>query len=122
MFSYADGAMMSAKKDALANMGGFIALNDEDLYHRVTELMILIEGFPTYGGLAGRDMEALAVGLEEVLDFEYLDFRSSRWPILGRDWWKSACRLSSQPVATRCSSMPAGCSRTYHLHNFLLRA
>ena len=75
MFSYVDGAMMSAKKDGLANMGGFITLDDEELYRKLTELMILIEGFPTYGGLAGRDMDVLAVGLKEVMDFDYLDFR-----------------------------------------------
>lgn len=75
MFSYCDGAMMSAKKDGLANIGGFITLDDEQLYQKLTQHLILIEGFPTYGGLAGRDLEVVAVGLEEVLDFDYLDFR-----------------------------------------------
>jgi tryptophanase len=75
MFSYVDGAMMSAKKDGLANIGGFITLDDEELYHRLTELLILVEGFPTYGGLAGRDLEVLSVGLREVMDYDYLDFR-----------------------------------------------
>ncbi|MFQ5500015.1 MAG: tryptophanase, partial [Candidatus Zixiibacteriota bacterium] len=64
MFSLCDGAMMSAKKDGLGNIGGFITVNDEDMYRSLTELMIVIEGFPTYGGLAGRDLEALATGLE----------------------------------------------------------
>ncbi|HUV31218.1 MAG TPA: tryptophanase [Acidobacteriota bacterium] len=84
MFSLCDGVMMSAKKDGLANMGGFIALDDEDLYRRITELMILIEGYPTYGGLSGRDMEAVAVGIQEALDFDYLDFRVEQVAYLGR--------------------------------------
>jgi len=75
MFSYCDGAMMSAKKDGLANIGGFITLDDEALYQKLTQHLILIEGFPTYGGLAGRDLEVLSVGLQEVMDFDYLDFR-----------------------------------------------
>jgi tryptophanase len=75
MFDACDGAMMSAKKDGLANMGGLITLDDEEWYGKITELMILIEGFPTYGGLNGRDLEVLAVGLREVLEYDYLDFR-----------------------------------------------
>ncbi len=83
MFSLCDGAMMSAKKDGLANIGGFIALNDPDLYRKLTELMILVEGFPTYGGLAGRDLEILAVGLREVMEIDYLDFRVAQVRYLG---------------------------------------
>jgi len=75
MFEHCDGVMMSAKKDGLANIGGFIAVNDENLYRKLTELMVIIEGFPTYGGLAGRDLEIMAVGLEEAMDYDYLDFR-----------------------------------------------
>ena len=75
MFDLCDGVMMSAKKDGLVNTGGFITLDDEKLYQRLTELLIVIEGFSTYGGLAGRDIDALAVGLTEVIDFDYLDFR-----------------------------------------------
>lgn len=75
MFSYVDGALMSSKKDGLANMGGFVALNDDELARKITELLIVIEGFPTYGGMSGRDIEAVAAGLKEAMNEDYLAYR-----------------------------------------------
>ncbi len=83
MFSYADGCTMSAKKDAFANIGGFVAMNSEDWYLNCKNLLIITEGYETYGGLAGRDMEAIAQGLEEIVDESYLHYRIHSTKYLG---------------------------------------
>jgi tryptophanase len=83
MFSYADGCTMSCKKDAIVNIGGFIAMNSKSLYQRCSSFGILFEGFPTYGGMAGRDMEAIARGLYEGIDERYLEDRIGQVEYLG---------------------------------------
>lgn len=75
LFSYADGCTMSAKKDAFANIGGFLAMRSEELAVKCRNLLIITEGFTTYGGLAGRDLEAIAIGLKEVMEEDYLQYR-----------------------------------------------
>lgn len=93
MFRLADGAVMSAKKDALVNMGGFLALNDESLSDACKNLLIITEGFATYGGLSGRDMEAIAIGLREVFEPSYLDYRIRSTAYLGENLSKMGVPL-----------------------------
>lgn len=83
LFGYGDGCTMSAKKDGLVNIGGFLSLNDDRWAQEITNMLILVEGFPTYGGLAGRDLEAMARGLREALDEDYLNFRIGQVRYLG---------------------------------------
>ena len=97
MFSYGSGCMMSAKKDALVNIGGFLALNSPAWVRKARELLILGEGFPTYGGLAGRDLETMAQGLEEVLDEEYLAYRLRSVEYLGNGLRKAGVPIVEPP-------------------------
>ena len=97
MFSYGSGCMMSAKKDALVNIGGFLALNSPSWVRKARELLILGEGFPTYGGLAGRDLETMARGLEEVLDEEYLAYRLRSVEYLGNGLRKAGVPIVEPP-------------------------
>ncbi len=84
MFSYADGCTMSGKKDCLVNIGGFLCLNDEEMFQKAKELVVVFEGMPSYGGLAGRDMEAMAIGLKESLQYEYIRHRVLQVRYLGQ--------------------------------------
>jgi len=97
MFSLADGATFSAKKDGLANIGGFLATNDDRLSRQEEELLILTEGFPTYGGLAGRDLEAIAVGLREVVNEDYLEYRIASVRYLGEGLTRAGMPIVQPP-------------------------
>jgi len=110
LFSYADGCTMSAKKDAFANIGGFLAMHDEAIALQCRNLLIMTEGFPTYGGLAGRDLEAISLGLNEVMDEHYLQYRI-----------KSIEYLSNKLIAAGVPVMqPAGGHAVYLVANKFL--
>ncbi len=107
MFSYTDGCTMSAKKDAIVNMGGFIALRDEELKTRIAQNLIVHEGFVTYGGMSGRDMEAIAVGLYEGLEESYLAYRAAHTSYLG-DQLEAAGMAVYRPTGGHAVYVDAG--------------
>ncbi len=83
MFSYGDGCTMSGKKDCITNIGGFLCVNDKELYTQATAMVVQFEGMPSYGGLAGRDMEAMAIGIREAMDYDYISHRVNQIRYLG---------------------------------------
>jgi tryptophanase len=101
MFSHADGCTMSSKKDGLVNIGGFLAMNDENLFRQAQSILIQIEGFITYGGLAGRDLEALSIGLNEVMNEHYMANRVRQVHYLGNQLIESGIPVM-QPLGGHC--------------------
>src|SRR3970282_1142422 len=97
IFSLADGATISAKKEGLSKHGGMLLLRDEALLYRASNLLILTEGFVTYGGLAGRDLEAMARGFVEVLDEHYLEYRIRSTAYLGEHLLKAGIQIVEPP-------------------------
>ena len=83
MFSYSDGATCSGKKDGIVNIGGFLAINDDELFGKAKEIVVVFEGMPSYGGMAGRDMQAIAIGFREAMQFEYIEHRVRQVRYLG---------------------------------------
>jgi tyrosine phenol-lyase len=116
MFDLADGATISAKKDGLVNIGGVLLLRDDTLYQQAQNLLILTEGFPTYGGLAGRDLEAMAQGFEEVLHEDYLQYRIRSTAYLGERLLAAGIQIVEPPgghaiyidAADFCPHIPKG--------------
>src|ERR1019366_363476 len=100
------------KKDGLANIGGWLAMNDDALAAKCRTLLILTEGFPTYGGLAGRDLEALAQGLREAVDHDYLRYRIRSTAYLGEALHAMGIRVGRRSAGTRCTSMRGRCCPT----------
>jgi tryptophanase len=107
MFDLGDGCLVSAKKDGLVSIGGFCAFRDKELVQHLKELMVVVEGFPTYGGLAGRDIEAMALGLEEVTEPDYLAYRIGQVQWLGEQLQAAGARVV-QPVGGHAVFIDAG--------------
>ncbi|NNF43023.1 MAG: tryptophanase [Phycisphaerales bacterium] len=115
VFELADGATISAKKDGLVNIGGVLLLRDEEMFQRASDLLILTEGFVTYGGLAGRDLEAMAIGIDEALDEDYLRYRVRSIEYLGQKLAEAGVRIVQPPgghaiyidAAAFCPHIPA---------------
>ncbi|MEE9186492.1 MAG: tryptophanase [Bacteroidota bacterium] len=118
MFSFSDGCTFSAKKDALVNTGGFLGLNDDEWATKARNLLIVTEGFPTYGGLAGRDLEAIAQGLEEVLDENYLRYRIRSVEYLGEKLTEAGVPIVQPPGGHAIYLDARAFARTIPPHEF----